>query len=122
LRRAFAKRGRKAAQGDTTVSIWCRRPTADDLLTGRYASVGRILFGNTIATLQALDEPIDLFIKDSDHHGDYEPREYEAVRGKLSPGAILIGDNIDVTTELAEFSRRKNRRFLYLPVRPKDHW
>ena len=97
-------------------------PTAGDLLSGRYAGVGQILFGDAIATLQNFDKPIDLFINDSDHHADYERREYDVVRGKLSPGAIVIGDNIHVTTELAEFSRREHRRFLYLPEIPKDHW
>lgn len=96
--------------------------TAGDLLSGRYASVGQILFGDAIATLQDFDRPIDLFINDSDHRADYERREYEVVRSKVSPGAIVIGDNIHVTTELAEFSRRENRRFLYLPETPKDHW
>ena len=97
-------------------------PTAGDLLSGRYVGVGQVLFGDAISTLQAFDKPIDLFINDSDHHADYERREYEVVRGKLSPDAILIGDNIHVTTELAEFSRREHRRFLYLPETPKDHW
>jgi predicted O-methyltransferase YrrM len=97
-------------------------PTAGDLLSGRYATVGQILFGDAISTLQAFDKPIDLFINDSDHRADYERREYDVVRSKLSPSAIVIGDNIHVTTELAEFSRRENRRFLYLPETPKDHW
>lgn len=97
-------------------------PTAGDFLSGRYASVGQILFGDAISTLRDFDKPIDLFINDSDHHADYERREYEAVSSKLSSGAFVIGDNIHVTTELAEFSRRENRRFLYLPETPKDHW
>jgi len=97
-------------------------PNAGDLLGGRYAGVGQIVFGDAIATLQAFDKPIDLFINDSDHHAEHERREYEVVRGKLSSGAIVIGDNIHVTTELAEFSRREKRRFLYLPEMPKDHW
>jgi predicted O-methyltransferase YrrM len=97
-------------------------PTAGDLLSGAYSSVGRVLFGDAISTLQAFDQPIDLFINDSDHRADYERREYDLVRTKLSSGAIIIGDNIHVTTELADFSRRENRRFLYLPEIPKDHW
>jgi predicted O-methyltransferase YrrM len=97
-------------------------PTAGDLLSGRYAGVGQILFGDAITTLQGFDKPIDIFINDSDHRADYERREYEAVREKLSAGSIIIGDNIHVTTELAEFSRREHRRFLYLPETPKDHW
>jgi predicted O-methyltransferase YrrM len=97
-------------------------PTAGDLLTGRYADTGQILFGDAIAMLRDFDKPIDLFINDSDHHAEYERREYEVVRSKLSPLAIVIGDNIHVTTELAEFSRREHRRFLYLPETPKNHW
>jgi hypothetical protein len=97
-------------------------PTAGELLSGRYASVGEVLFGDAISTLQNFERPIDLFINDSDHRADYERREYEVVRSKLAPNAIIIGDNIHVTTELAEFSRREKRRFLYLPETPKDHW
>jgi hypothetical protein len=96
--------------------------TAGELLGGRYAGVGQILFGDAISTLQGFDKPVDLFINDSDHSAAYERREYETVRGKLSPNAIIIGDNVHVTTELADFSRREKRRFLYLPETPKDHW
>jgi hypothetical protein len=52
--------------------------------------------------LGRLSEPIHLFINDSDHSEDYEAREYVAVADKLSPGAIVLGDNSHVSAALSD--------------------
>ena len=62
-------------------------PRAGYLLTGRYAETGTLLYGDSIASLERLDERIDLFINDSDHSEDYEAREYDVVASKLSERA-----------------------------------
>lgn len=97
-------------------------PSAGTLFRAPYDHRGKILYGDSIESLRSLVEPIDLFINDSDHSADYETREYETVRGKLSPGAIVLGDNAHVTTKLFEFSRRTGREFLFFQEEPKDHW
>jgi len=92
------------------------------LLAGEYANFGCILYGDSIESLKALDERIDLFINDSDHSADYEANEYLAVEPKLSEHAILLGDNAHCTTKLLEFSQATGRRFAYFQEAPRDHW
>lgn len=97
-------------------------PTAGYLLSGKYAEAGRILYGDSIISLNAFAEPIDIFINDSDHSADYEGREYEAIASKLAPSGLIIGDNAHYTDKLAVFSRCTARRFFFLAEEPKAHW
>ena len=97
-------------------------PAAGWLLDGPYASVGKILYGDSLASLAALDEKIDLFINDSDHSADYEYREYRAVCDKLAPDSVIVGDNAHVTDRLMRFSEETGRRFIYFQEEPKNHW
>lgn len=97
-------------------------PSAGWLLAGPYAETGKILYGDSIASLGALGETIDLFINDSDHSAEYEAREYEVIAPKLSPHAVVLGDNAHVTDKLARFSRAHGRQFLMFKEEPKDHW
>jgi predicted O-methyltransferase YrrM len=90
-------------------------------LKGEYAKFGRVLFGDSLQSLAGLSN-IDVFINDSDHSAEYEAAEYEMIRDKLAPGAILLGDNAHVTSKLAEFSLRNGRRFIFLAEEPADHW
>lgn len=97
-------------------------PRAGWLLSGKYAAVGRILYGDSITSLKALEETVDLFINDSDHSADYEAEEYAIMAPKLSLQAIILSDNAHVTDRLAVFSRRHGRHFLMFTEEPKDHW
>ena len=98
------------------------QPRAGYLLQGQYATVGRILYGDSITSLKQLDETIDLFINDSDHSPDYEAREYETIEPKLAEDAIIIGDNAHVTRKLFDFALRTNRDFLFFDEQPQQHW
>jgi len=97
-------------------------PHAGYLLTGPYATMGEILVGDSLASLQALDTPIDLFINDSDHSADYEYQEYLAIAGKLGDSAIIVGDNAHVTESLLGFSIEAGRSFLFWKEQPLNHW
>ena len=98
------------------------RREAGKLFTGKYASVGQILYGDSIQSLSLFEEKIDLFINDSDHSAEYEYQEYNVVSDKLSDDAILISDNAHVTDCLSRFSRENARNFLFFSEKPKDHW
>jgi hypothetical protein len=97
-------------------------PRAGWLLTGKYAEVGKILYGDSINSLKTITGPIDLFINDSDHSPDYEYREYQTVKDKLSPRALILGDNAHMTDALMRFSEETNREFLFFREEPKNHW
>lgn len=96
-------------------------PLAGYFLKGEYAEFGKVLYGDSLKSLETLDK-IDLFINDSDHSANYEQAEYELIKNKLTPRAIVLGDNSHVTSELAEFSMRHGRRFVFLPEEPANHW
>jgi hypothetical protein len=97
-------------------------PNAGWLLSGKYAQTGKILYGDSLQSLAAMQEPIDLFINDSDHSAEYEAREYLAIESKLAPGGIILGDNAHATDKLAIFSERTGRNFLFFREEPDDHW
>ena len=97
-------------------------PRAGYLLAGEYARFGRILYGDSIASLRAMDAPIDLFVNDSDHSADYEAAEYATIATKLSERAIVLGDNAHATDKLYRFSCETGRDFVFFREAPLDHW
>jgi hypothetical protein len=96
-------------------------PDAGFLLTEPYSSVGEILYGDSIQSLQSIPE-IDVFINDSDHSAEYERREYELVAPKLGSNGLILGDNSHCTDVLARFSAERGRQFIFFREQPKDHW
>jgi len=96
-------------------------PQAGYFLKGDYATFGKVLYGDSLQSLQTLSN-IDVFINDSDHSADYELAEYEMIKDRISPGAVILGDNAHATSKLAEFSLRNNRRFIFLAEEPANHW
>jgi predicted O-methyltransferase YrrM len=97
-------------------------PDAGYLLRGAYEEYGEILYGDSVEQLKELDLEIDMFINDSDHSADYEAAEYRAIKQKLSPKAILLGDNAHVTDKLLEFAGDTGRDFLFFAEKPAGHW
>lgn len=97
-------------------------PTAGFLFASPYDQVGKIMYGDSIATLTGMREAIDLFIADSAHTAEYEGGEYETVQQRLAPQAVIVSDNAHVTQELAHFAERTSRQFLYFQENPRDHF
>jgi hypothetical protein len=97
-------------------------PEAGVMFQGDYQSHGEIMIGDSIKSLGRIAGPIDLFINDSDHSAEYERREYQAIRGKLSPEAFILGDNSHATLELPKFARDTGREFVFFREQPKNHW
>ncbi|WP_319461679.1 class I SAM-dependent methyltransferase [Micromonospora sp. RTP1Z1] len=87
-----------------------------------WADVVDLVIGDSVASISALDRPVDLFLHDSDHSRVHEKREFEAVEAKLAPGAMLLTDNVTVTNVLAEHAERTGRRFLAYRETPARHW
>lgn len=98
------------------------RTEAGKLFSTPYNSIGEILYGDSIESLERFDQPIDLFINDSDHSGEYEYREYQVIRSKLSPHGVILGDNSHATDSLSRFSHESGRKFLFFSEKPANHW
>lgn len=92
------------------------------LINGKYSEVGQVLFGDSIESLTTINEPIDLFINDSDHSAEYEYQEYQTITHKLSKNAIILGDNSHCTHMLAKYSNEQGRKFLFFKEEPLNHW
>ncbi|MDP4572998.1 class I SAM-dependent methyltransferase [Pseudomonas sp. LPH60] len=97
-------------------------PWAGKLLEGKYATVGQILYGDSIESLRKMAEPIDIFINDSDHSADYEYNEYRTVEHLLSPHSVILGDNAHVSDSLSTFAEETGRPFIFFAEKPADHW
>ncbi len=97
-------------------------PDAGYMFNGKYAKVGKILYGDSVESLKKLDRKIDLFINDSDHDEEYEEQEYNTIRKNLSKSAIILGDNCHATDKLLKFSINNNRNFIFFSEKPKNHW
>jgi len=95
---------------------------AGKLYQSPYNSVGRIIYGDSIETLNQIESKIDLFINDSDHSSEYEYKEYLSIKEKLSENSFILGDNSHVTDCLPKFSRISNRNFIFFQEKPKKHW
>jgi len=97
-------------------------PKAGYMLMAPYNKYGKILYGDSIESLSALDSEIDLFINDSDHSMDYEMREFETVSPRLSSRSIVLGDNSHFSDKLINFAQQTNRDFLFFQEQPQGHW
>lgn len=96
--------------------------SAGSLMSNLDKTVGTILYGDSINSINSLNDSIDLFISDSDHSFDYEMREYHAVKSKMRSSGIYISDNAHISNKLLEFANAEGLTFDYLNEVPKDHW
>ena len=97
-------------------------PAAGYLLSGVYREVAEILYGDSLASLAAFSEPIDVFINDSDHSAEYEAREYAAIERLLTPSSVILADNAHVTDKLREFATARHLSFVFWREEPVRHW
>ena len=95
---------------------------AGSLMSNLDKTVGTILYGDSINSINGLNDSIDLFISDSDHSLDYEMREYQAVKSKMQSSGIYISDNAHISSKLLEFANAEGLAFDYLNEVPKEHW
>ena len=98
------------------------RNDAGYLVSGVYASVGKILYGDSLASLAGLDQPVDIFINDSDHDPAYEAREYQAIAHLLHKRSVILSDNAHSTDALARFAEENGRKFIFFREQPQNHW
>jgi predicted O-methyltransferase YrrM len=103
----------------TTIDI---NPESGYLVSGRYAEVVTLVRGDSISAIRQMDEPVDMFLHDSNHDAGYEAAELRSIEARLAPNAVVLSDNAEVTTELAQWAERNGRRFLFFAEEPRDHW
>ncbi len=87
-----------------------------------YSQFGQLVVGDSLASIRALQEPVDFFLHDSDHSPEHEEKELELIASRLSPGALVLSDNAEVTDKLLQFARRTGREFIFFAEKTKSHW
>jgi hypothetical protein len=97
-------------------------PHAGFLFQDPYKSAGEILYGDSIESLRKLTCQVDMFVNDSDHSAEYEYREYQTIASRLSPRAVILGDNSHVSASLVTFSEEQMRKFIFFSEKPRNHW
>jgi hypothetical protein len=97
-------------------------PKMGKLFTAPYSNLGKILWGDSIESLEEIKEPIDIFINDSDHSAQYELDEYTAISRKISSNGFILSDNSHTNTVLNQFSRDHRRSFVFFRELPLNHW
>jgi predicted O-methyltransferase YrrM len=98
-------------------------PEAGYLTTAQpWADVIDLVIGDSIASLAALDRPVDLFLHDSDHAAGHERNEFNAVERLLSDRALLLTDNVTATDVLMTYAAQTKRHFLAFREEPAKHW
>jgi len=97
-------------------------PDCGHLLAEPYKTYCQIILGDSVQTLKKFQEPVDIFIHDSDHRPEYEWAEFAAVEPNLHPGSLVLSDNSQQSSKLLEFAQRIGKSFLYFQDQPKDHW
>ncbi|GGL89064.1 MULTISPECIES: class I SAM-dependent methyltransferase [Micromonospora] len=90
--------------------------------TAPWSEVVDLVVGDSIASIEALDRPVDLFLHDSDHSRAHEKREFDTVEARMAPGGLLLTDNVTHTNVLADHAERTGRRFLAYRETPARHW
>ena len=87
-----------------------------------WSEVVDLVIGDSIASIGALDRPVDLFLHDSDHSRAHEKREFDAVEPKLAPGAHPAHRQRH-QHQCARRARRAHRPAVpRLPGEPANHW
>ena len=97
-------------------------PNAGVLFCGQYKNFGKIMYGDSIQSLQKIDSTINLFINDSDHNPDYELREYETVMKSLAKDFVILGDNSHVSSSLLYFAKKNDYKYIFFSEEPENHW
>lgn len=97
-------------------------PESGYLIAPPYDTVIDRVIGDSLHTLQGLEAPIDMFLHDSDHSLAYESAEFDAAKGSLATGALVLSDNAHATNALARWAEATGRTFLFFDERPAAHW
>ncbi len=101
-------------------------PDCGHLVAEPYRQFCRLLIGDSVQLLRQFNQPVDMFLHDSDHHPEYEWSEFMAIEPRLHAASLVLSDNSPQTTpdvcKLREFAQRLGRSYLFFQEQPRDHW
>ena len=92
------------------------------LVPDRLRARWTVVIGNTLRDIAALEQPVDMFIHDSDHRYAHETAELEAIEGVAAPRAALMTDNAHATTAFHDFCVARGLTPWVFIEAPRDHF
>ncbi len=97
-------------------------PAAGWLVAPQYDEVVEFVFGNSHEALIKIEEPIDMFIYDSDRSSRHEEGEYSVIGGRLRKGAIVLSTTTHHNTALMDFAEARGEKYFSWNEHPKAHF
>ena len=97
-------------------------PNGGSLIVSPWSETYTVEYGDSLNTLNNLNQTVDIFISDSDHDSVYEYKEYQTIFEKMSENGIMLGDNAHATDSLLNFSIQNKRSFVFITEKPLNHW
>ncbi len=100
------------------------RPSVGWLIPDDLRDRHTLVIGDALAAIvaAAADEPIDMFIHDSDHRYEHETAEFETAIRVVSPNAVLLSDNAHASTAFADFCLRSGLTYRFWHEVPRGHF
>ena len=98
-------------------------PEAGQLLKGSPdEQFANILVGDSIEGLKSFDRSIDFYFSDGLRTYEYEKREFETLKSKLSKTGVVVSNKANFSIALSEFAEDMGKRFSYFQEKPANHW
>lgn len=87
-----------------------------------YEPFAQLVIGDGMKSLAAIEEPIDFYFSDGFRTYEYEKKELNVLKDKLSEQAVVASNKAIFSTALAELAIETNKEFSFFQEQPANHW
>jgi len=92
------------------------------LIPERLKSRYSILLGDSIKQLDTINQPVDIFIHDSNHAAWYEYGEYATIAPRFHDKTLVISDNSKNCEVLRTYANNRSNKFAFFQEELLNHW
>lgn len=82
----------------------------------------KLVVDDALNAINQLDCEIDFYFSDGCRTAEYESREFDALRQKLSANSIVVSNKLRFSGELSKLARISGKRLVTFQEMPLDHW
>lgn len=98
-------------------------PEAGHLINDeRFKDIAHIIEGESLYSLSVFEDPIDFYFSDGERSLDYESREFELLKVKMSKTGILVSNKLHLSNAASRFAIETGKKLIYFREDPLDHW
>lgn len=88
----------------------------------RFKDIAHIIEGESLNSLSVFEHPIDFYFSDGERSLDYETREFELLKIKMSKTGILVSNKLHLSNAASRFAIETGKKLIYFREDPLDHW